>query len=426
MTISAIGTSSRSVDAPPEAPSTPGSPKRTPNGSVSFAGLFSPLSPQQSSSPSAIARKRATMAQHAPRLDMSYLSDDDGGRVRADDRGALAAAAAAAAAEAAAEAEASAGGPWAAQLARHAQRLSPAAAFRGTFSSHHSLRRKVLVVMDKSSWDFIVVILALVSCFFYVRSTYDPDSVKNDTSIRYNSSTIIDWVITALFTLDYALRLFVASNRLYYVFSPMAVIDLVSCVPIYVQWHQAVSGSSGSQGATFLRAVRMLRVLRIVRSFRLLNKSMSETTRVFASFGLTILTLIFVGAATFQVVEMDLFDEINGYARANYDASLLPLSPGKIFFFDAIWYMIVTIFTIGYGDFYAIVSSATFRPVVFPSVHITHCTFSSHLCPADSDRPNDRSVPHYLRDFHHSHAVRGDARPRFHEPDDAAARARPT
>jgi hypothetical protein len=349
ITMDSRASSARSVgEAPPHTPSTPGSPKRTPNGSVSFAGLFSPLSLQPSSSPTAIARKRATLAQHAPRLDMSYLADDDGGRLRADDRDALAAAAAAS------DAEARAGGPWA-QLARHVQRLSPAAAFRGAFSSHHSLRRKVVVVMEKSPWDLFVVILALVSCFFYVRSTYDPDSVKNDTSIRYNSSTIIDWVITALFTLDYALRLYISSNRLYYVVSPMAVIDLVSCVPNYMQWHQAVSGSSESQGATFLRAVRMLRVLRIVRSFRLLNKSMSETTRVFASFGLTIVTLIFVGAATFQVVEMDFFDEINGFARADYDPSSYPLSPGKIFFFDAIWYMIVTIFTIGYGDFYAIV-----------------------------------------------------------------------
>ena len=52
------------------------------------------------------------------------------------------------------------------------------------------------------SWEGLQTCLTLLSCAFYVLSTY---------GIEMHQRT--DWAFTALFTLDFFLRIYVADNR---------------------------------------------------------------------------------------------------------------------------------------------------------------------------------------------------------------------
>ena len=217
-----------------------------------------------------------------------------------------------------------------------------AEALTGKISRHYSFRRKLSIVMMSSplgrSWDVFQVTLSLLSCFLYVASTYD-----------YNFPSLIDWVITILFTIDYAARFYISVNRLLYPFTFFAIVDLIACLPVYLEWAGLDDNSSSLR---FVRFLRVLRVLRIVRAFRMISIFSNPASKALVTLALSILCIIFLGAGIFNVVEDQLFDLFSGgMLRSDY---IEPAAPPKMFFLDACYYMVVTIFTVGYGDYFPI------------------------------------------------------------------------
>jgi voltage-gated potassium channel len=70
---------------------------------------------------------------------------------------------------------------------------------------------------------------------------------------------VIEVVTVGLFTIEYGLRILVASRRLGFVFSFYALVDLVAILPFYI--------SAGVD----LRAVRIVRLFRVFRVFKFLR-----------------------------------------------------------------------------------------------------------------------------------------------------------
>ena len=77
---------------------------------------------------------------------------------------------------------------------------------------------------------------------------------------------VLDAVLLALFTVEYAANVWVAPDRRKYVLSWWGVIDLVAIVPAYLE---IIVGAGG--GLMFLRQLRILRVLRTLRILKLLR-----------------------------------------------------------------------------------------------------------------------------------------------------------
>lgn len=71
----------------------------------------------------------------------------------------------------------------------------------------------------------------------------------------------VDWVTTVFFTIEYAVRLWVADRKWTYVRSPLGLIDLVSFVPTYL----------GLGSFAFLKAARFIRIARLSRALNLSN-----------------------------------------------------------------------------------------------------------------------------------------------------------
>ncbi len=141
----------------------------------------------------------------------------------------------------------------------------------------------------------------------------------------------LEWGITALFSLEYIARLLVVKKPWRYVSSFFGIIDLLSLLPMYISFFFV-----GTTSLVALRALRLLRVFRILKLSRYIGESNFLMAALWASrakigvflFAVIILCIIF--GTIMYLVE----GEANGFTS-------IP---------RAIYWCVVTLTTVGYGD----------------------------------------------------------------------------
>ena len=141
----------------------------------------------------------------------------------------------------------------------------------------------------------------------------------------------MEWAFTLLFSLEYALRLMAVKKPLRYAFSFYGLVDLLAILPSYL--------SLFIPGTRYLLVIRILRLLRIFRIFKLtsyigeahvINDALKASSKKILVFLLTIISLVIILGSLMYVIE----GEKNGFSD-------IPTS---------IYWAIVTITTVGYGD----------------------------------------------------------------------------
>jgi len=178
-------------------------------------------------------------------------------------------------------------------------------------------------------WFDILLIIAIIASVLIVML----ESVESVNDRFGQLFRVLEWLFTIFFTLEYILRLYVVHRPWKYALSFFGIVDLLAILPSYLSFFFV-----GSQSLMVIRAIRLLRVFRI---FKLVNysKDAQQITSALKSSRRKIFVFL-----TFIMLLVIIFGSVMYLIEGSQPNSPFDNIPRSIY------WAIVTLTTVGYGD----------------------------------------------------------------------------
>lgn len=175
-------------------------------------------------------------------------------------------------------------------------------------------------------FDVVLLFVILLSVILVILESVPSIAVNNLQTLH-----ILEWVITGIFTAEYFLRIWIIKKPIRYIFSFYGIIDFLSVIPTYLSLIIV-----GSHSLVVIRMLRLLRIFRILKLTRYTSASRSLGRAMWASrekisvFIFLVIILVIIIGTIMYLVE----GESHGF-------SSIP---------RGIYWAVVTLTTVGYGD----------------------------------------------------------------------------
>lgn len=175
-------------------------------------------------------------------------------------------------------------------------------------------------------FDILLFILIIISVILVML-----ESVKEIDAKFHQTLLTLEWIVTIFFSIEYIARVITVKKPFKYIFSFYGIIDFISTIPLYLSIFFV-----GSQALLVVRALRLLRVFRILKLVKFLGEA-SNISRALRASRAKIAVFIFA------VVILSVIMGTVMYLIEDDEAGFTSIP-------RSIYWAIVTLTTVGYGD----------------------------------------------------------------------------